>query len=225
MALMRRFSQAPDATENYQPGAVKPGLVRRGGVTGTMEPGREVGALIEPPVPAPNSTPESGPYTPVTPDRSSWNTDGYQAPTYTPQNVGAAPAGFDPGKWADVNHQTPKYGVSRIWSQYPQTPEGLQQALPEIQRAYPGVQIVGRDKLDIPGVGVIDVGRSFASGGNNGGPQWLPVDGAEVRPYTPTALPTQAQEPPTERNAILEMLEADGRKPLRTAQYRVGREV
>ena len=228
MALQRRFQTPIDPTEDpaYQPGAMKPGIVRRGGATGTAErvpvPSSEIGMIDTPP--APNPTPESGPYTPV--DTASWNTDGYQAPRYTPQSVGrTALGGYESSKLGSNTHQTPKYAVGRIVSNYEDTPDGLRQALPDLQRAYPGVQLIGTngDKLDFRNtdwkeLGVIDIGMSFSTGGRQGF-QWLP-DESGMEPYTPMQMPTQAQ-PPTERNAILEMLEADGKKPLRTARYRV----
>lgn len=89
---------------------------------------------------------------------------------------GPAPAGWDAAKWDDPGHRTPKYEVGRILSCYPHTPEGLRQALPEIQKLYPDAAILGSkgDKLSIPGVGVIDV--ILASGEGGKAWQWLPVD-------------------------------------------------
>jgi hypothetical protein len=82
--------------------------------------------------------------------------------------------GWDPAKWADEKHVTPKYLVGRILSNYPPTPQGLKDALAEIQKALPGTTIVGDDKLDIPDVGKVDVGLAFKKGGGVGwwwGPQ------------------------------------------------------
>jgi hypothetical protein len=78
------------------------------------------------------------------------------------------PPGYDAAKWANLSHTTPKYTVGRILSYYPPTPDGLTQALPEIQKAYPGTTRVGDDKIDIPDVGVVDVGLSFSIGGGVG---------------------------------------------------------
>jgi hypothetical protein len=154
-------------------------------------------------------------------DRSKWNTDGYQAPTFQPKAAGGAMAGWDQEKWANTNHQTPKYGVGRILSNYAPTVEGLAQALPEIQRAYPGVTFDGKDKLMIPGVGTIDV----LVGASQGGREWAWQDMPErgVSPYEPPMSTGTPIEQPSVRNSVLEMLEADGRKPLRTRQY-LGRE-
>lgn len=93
------------------------------------------------------------------------------APTTPP------PAGWDEKKWYDTSHQTPKYVVGRIVAKYPHTPDGLKQALPQIQAAYPGAQITGSkgDKLSIPGVGLVDVVQAAGEGGKAW--QWLPVGG------------------------------------------------
>lgn len=232
MALQRRFAPNPDilpemaAESPYAPGAVKPGLVRRGGISGTAERPALPGLpelITAPPVPPPAPTPESGPYTPV--DTSAWNTDGYQAPTFQPTAKGGPMAGWDATKWANNAHQTPKYGVGRILSNYAPTVAGLAQALPEIQRAYPGVTFDGKDKLMIPGVGTIDVLVGASQGGSGWAWQDMPERGVTpyARPSAPTSTPTQVTEQPSVRNSVLEMLEADGRKPLRTAQY-LGRE-
>ena len=76
--------------------------------------------------------------------------------------------GWDAAKWADQTHVTPKYVIGRILADFPPTPQGLIDALPEIQRALPGTTLVGDDKLDIPGVGPVDVGLSFSVGGGVG---------------------------------------------------------
>lgn len=84
--------------------------------------------------------------------------------------------GFDTGKLNDAEHTTPKYQVGRILAKYPSTPAGLQSALAEIVALFPGTTIEGSngDKLNIPGVGVIDVGLQFSQGGNVGW-AWQPV--------------------------------------------------
>lgn len=73
-----------------------------------------------------------------------------------------APPGWDEAKWNDPNHNTPKYVVGRILSKYQASPEGLRQALPEIEALFPGSKITGGrgDKIDIAGVGLTDVLRS-----------------------------------------------------------------
>ena len=79
-----------------------------------------------------------------------------------------APAGWDQTKWANPSHTTPKYVVGRILSGYPDTPEGLQAAMPQIQQAFPGATMAGRDSINIPGIGIVDVGVGFAQGGGQG---------------------------------------------------------
>lgn len=242
MALQRRFQTTIDPTQAdpaYQPGALKPGLIRRGGVTGT--------GMREPDFVAP-STPMSGPYTPVTPmpapdlggvnaggsavgnrTPQSYDTDGYATPGYMTGAGKTMLGGYEPSKLGNIGHQTPKYAVGRIVSNYADTTEGLRQALPDLQRAYPGVQIVGNGgKLDFrnstaPQLGIVDVGKGFSAGGGQGY-QWL-VDEPGVAPGAPTMSTGTPIEPPSTRSSILEMLEADERRPLRTAQYRQGREV
>jgi hypothetical protein len=78
------------------------------------------------------------------------------------------PAGWDAAKWVNPDHKTPKYVVGRILSRFPPTPDGLTQALPEVQKAMPGTTRVGDDKLNIPDVGIVDVGLSFGIGGGVG---------------------------------------------------------
>ena len=74
-------------------------------------------------------------------------------------NAFAAPAGWNDCKWNDPQMRTPKYVVGRILARFPHNANGLERALPEIQRAYPGSRILpGRgDILYIPCVGAIDV--------------------------------------------------------------------
>jgi hypothetical protein len=76
--------------------------------------------------------------------------------------------GWNAAKWADPTHVTPKYVIGRILANFPPTPQGLQDAMPEIQRAMPGTTLVGDDKLSLPGVGLVDVGLSFSVGGGVG---------------------------------------------------------
>lgn len=94
-------------------------------------------------------------------------------PQIQPQSTTTAtlppcPGGWDAAKWHNPNHNTPKYVVGRILANYPPTPDGLTQAMPEIQKAMPGTTRVGDDKISIPDVGVIDVGLSFSIGGGVG---------------------------------------------------------
>ena len=101
---------------------------------------------------------------------------------------GAAPVGllegFDPGKLSNPSHLTLKYQVGRILQQYPNTPQGLQDALPAIQALVPGVRITGSsgDKLDFGAytdagqnrIGVVDVLRGASLGGLAW--QWAPTE-------------------------------------------------
>lgn len=100
----------------------------------------------------------------------------------------AAPAGllegFDPAKLSNASHQSLKYQVGRILQQHPNTPQGLQDALPAIQALVPGVRITGSsgDKLDFGShtatngerIGVVDVLRGAGVGGLAW--QWAPVE-------------------------------------------------
>ncbi len=93
-------------------------------------------------------------------------------------------AGFDDTKLNDTNHTSLKYQVGRILQYYPSTPDGLQQALTEIQDIVPGARIVGThgDKIDFGDytdarsgrIGVIDVLVGAASGGRAWA--WQPVE-------------------------------------------------
>lgn len=104
------------------------------------------------------------------------------APTVDRPQVGSM-AGFDPTKLADESRTTTKYQIGRILQYYPNTPQGLKDALPEIQRLVPGAKITGTngDKLDFGAytdasgtrIGVIDVLQGASAGGRAW--QWLPV--------------------------------------------------
>jgi hypothetical protein len=93
-------------------------------------------------------------------------------------------AGFDDRKLGDESHTTIKYQIGRILQYCPNTPEGLQQALPEIQKLAPGAKIVGTngDKIDFGDfehpksglVGVIDVLVGAAQGGRSWA--WQPIE-------------------------------------------------
>lgn len=92
--------------------------------------------------------------------------------------------GFDPAKLSNPAHLTLKYQVGRILQQYPNTPRGLQDALPAIQALVPGVRITGSsgDKLDFGSytdasqrrIGVVDVLRGASVGGLAW--QWAPLE-------------------------------------------------
>ena len=51
--------------------------------------------------------------------------------------------GYDPVKLANESHKSAKYEVGRILQYYPNTPEGLKAAMPEIQQLAPDARIVG----------------------------------------------------------------------------------
>jgi hypothetical protein len=94
-------------------------------------------------------------------------------------------AGFDAGKMIDPSVDTTKYRIGRILQGYPNTPDGLRQALPEIQQIVPGATITGSlgDKLDFGAyvdhygyrIGVIDVIQAATPTGGYAW-QWLPVE-------------------------------------------------
>jgi hypothetical protein len=94
-------------------------------------------------------------------------------------------AGFDPLKLANLDHTTIKYQVGRVLQYFPNTPQGLRDALAEIQAIVPGATITGTngDKLDFGSysdpksgerIGVIDVLQAAGAGGRAW--QWSPVE-------------------------------------------------
>jgi hypothetical protein len=93
-------------------------------------------------------------------------------------------AGFDYYKMIDKSGcTTVKYTVGRILQGFPNTPEGLRQALPDLQKFVPGLKIVGNDKLDFgeyvskegQRIGVIDVIEA-ATETTGKAWQWLPQE-------------------------------------------------
>jgi hypothetical protein len=92
--------------------------------------------------------------------------------------------GFDDTKLNNASHTTFKYQIGRILQYYPSTKEGLQAALPEIQKLVPGAKIVGTngDKIDFGDftdaksgkIGMVDVLVGAATGGR--GWAWQPVE-------------------------------------------------
>lgn len=105
-------------------------------------------------------------------DTSGWNTDGYAIPGFTSGTFNQqAFSGWDQAKWADPNHQTPKYVVGRIMASHPNSPEGRAAMIADIQKAYPGSQFNGKDKMTIPGLGTIDI--FGAAGAGEFRPQWI----------------------------------------------------
>lgn len=132
------------------------------------------------PAPAP---PASAPPPAANP---AWDTDQFAAPQYQANRANEhAMPGWDQTKWADPNQQTPKYAVGRILSQFPTTGAGLSAAIPEIQKAYPGTTFDGKDKLNIPGVGTIDVLVGAGEGGKAW--QWGALTGPDGKPLADQA--------------------------------------
>ena len=117
------------------------------------------------PVPPPVTPPPPGPPTPPPP------VDG---PPRSTAALPPAPPGWDSTKWADLNHQSIKYKIGRILAKYPPTVEGLKQALPELQMAFPGLTFDGKDSITIPGGKPVDVLRNASNGGD--GWQWITSD-------------------------------------------------
>jgi hypothetical protein len=102
----------------------------------------------------------------------------------TPRPAIGTMAGFDPVKLANSSHNTFKYEIGRILQGYANTPEGLREALPEIQTIAPNAKIIGSkgDKVDFGDytdkngerIGVIDILQAAGLGGRAW--QWLPVE-------------------------------------------------
>ena len=98
--------------------------------------------------------------------------------------------GWDQSKWTDTSHTTPKYTVGRILSQYAPGSAGLQSALPAIQAAFPGTTLVGTDKINIPGVGLIDVGGNFNDSTQGNENWWWGADSGSSASAAPAAAQT-----------------------------------
>lgn len=218
MALRRRFPLSQD--DGQDDGGYQPIGMGQPPTPVTPEPAPvfhapQTGQPSERTQPVPYRPPQGTP-APTPP----MNTDGYAAPSFIPKAAGGAMAGWDAGKWGNESHQTPKYGVGRILSNYAPTVQGLSQAITEIQRAYPGATFNGKDKLTIPGVGTIDVLQGASQGGKAW--QWmdLPEEGVQPGVSGPADLSPIDQDSPITRNAIMDLLEGQGQRPLRTAQYR-----
>lgn len=97
------------------------------------------------------------------------------------QGGGGRLEGFDADKLAS-GHDSPKYRVARVLQNYPSTPEGLRQALPELQKLGLGDVAIGGSKGDkltfsgqtdprFNGVTTFDVIRAAGNGGEAW--QWL----------------------------------------------------
>lgn len=122
------------------------------------------------------------------------NKSGSPTPSTTLFNLGPTAAaerprvgtlsGYSATKLANTAHDTTKYEIGRILQFYPNSPAGLRDALPEIQRIAPNAKIVGSkgDKVDFGDyvdphgvrIGVIDLVRAAGLGGTAW--HWLPVE-------------------------------------------------
>ena len=118
--------------------------------------------------PAPPTTP-GGPTTPMPPGGTTTTASGGDW-----LNLPPVLAGWDATKWNDRSHQSIKYRVGRILARYPPTVEGLKQAIPELQAAFPGLTFDGKDSITIPGGGPVDVLQGASQGGTAW--QWITSD-------------------------------------------------
>ena len=88
----------------------------------------------------------------------NWDTDGWGTPQYISRQPGNVMEGWSAENWDNPNMQTPKYVFGRIASNYdPNNPDDVNAMVAELQKAYPGAEFDGKDKLTIPGLGTIDV--------------------------------------------------------------------
>lgn len=130
------------------------------------------------------------------------NTGGHQSPALDiPTPFEQAPSGYDPDKWLDPFQQTPKYVVGRLMWAFGGShadPAVRDQVIAQLQAVYPGLEYLGGDKVDFPGIGVIDIYAGSATGlwepawqdlndptngeGVPSGPSGLAPSGAAVSP-------------------------------------------
>jgi len=138
--------------------------------TGTLVPNPDPYATPPPDMPKITDTPP-------TQNAGVLDTGGYAKPGYIATNYNqTAVSGYDPTKWANPLHQTPKYVVGRILSGYNlNDPTQLQAAMADIAKAYPGTTWAGKDVVNIPGIGNVDVIRDF---GGESGIAWQPESDA-----------------------------------------------
>lgn len=134
----------------------------------------------------PEATTEQPPVPSAKPpvDNSAWDTDGYSRPGYTAENYGEAPSGWDPAKWKNANHQTPKYVVGRIIQSAGdmKIPDNRAKAIKMIQDAYPGTTFNGKDTVDIPGVGKVDIFGGAGAGIYS--TAWQPLSGVGIGSFS-----------------------------------------
>jgi hypothetical protein len=158
--------------QNAAPGAtpISENLPGAGGPPSGIPPSTPTPQTPAPPVvPDASQAPPATAPAPTLPANA--DTDGYAAPAYTVKPTGPPPPGWDGKKWTDESHQTPKYVVGRILAQFAPTSQNMPQVLAEIQKAYPGTTLIGKDTINIPGVGKTDILRGADVGGK--GWQWL----------------------------------------------------
>jgi len=92
--------------------------------------------------------------------------------------------GWDQTKWGDSSHNNAKYTAGRILANFPATTEGLAQAWPEIQKAFPNAKFDGKDAIDFgDGYGYVDV----LQGAGVGGQAWQWIPGSEQTGSTNTS--------------------------------------
>jgi hypothetical protein len=155
---------------NYPQQPPGPPGVPPGGAPGGIPPSTPPPQASTPPAqPGAPPAPPAPPAAPALPANA--DTDGYAAPAYTVKPTGPPPPGWDAKKWTDDAHQTPKYVVGRILAQFAPTADNMPKVLAEIQKAYPGTTLIGKDTINIPGVGKTDILRGADVGGK--GWQWL----------------------------------------------------
>lgn len=164
-------SAAADSTADSQPQTGVSASVPGMGTPQATTPGL-VATTGGGPQPSATSAPTTTPAPPATPATANYG--GYAAPGYTTARGANAPSGWEQDKWRNAGHQSPKYVVGGILDKYPRTPDGIQAALAEIQKAYPGTTFDGKDKLNIPGVDNVDVLKGASMGGEAW--QWGVID-------------------------------------------------
>ncbi len=151
------------------------------------------GGLLDPKTegPPPLGAPAGG-SAPSLPPLGAPKTNGYDAPKYTPgANTFAAPGGYDAAKFADTQHQSPKYAVARIMQEAAGGKGNLADegerntAIANIQKAYPGAQMVSKDKIRMPDGGIVDIFKGAGSG--EYGIAWQPETGPGGAPLEQAA--------------------------------------
>ena len=103
--------------------------------------------------------------------------ENYPLPTNITPGAGQQPVnggimGGQPGGLGTTSGQDPKTAIQAILAKYPPGSAGLQQAMPEIQAAFPGTRFDSsggpKDEIVIPGYGLVDVVTNAETGGTQG---------------------------------------------------------